>query len=32
MKSDFSTHLFKLVQMKRYAKRIIEPYIYWIKA
>ena len=32
MKSDFLSHIHELMQMKRYAKRTIESYIYWIKA
>jgi len=32
MKSEFLTHIYEQMQMKRYAKRTIESYIQWIKA
>ena len=32
MKSEFLTHVSEQMQMKRYAKRTIESYLYWIKA
>jgi len=32
MKSEFLTHIQEQMQMKRYAKRTIESYLYWIKA
>ena len=32
MKSEFLTHIYEQMQMKRYAKRTIESYLYWIKA
>jgi integron integrase len=32
MKSEFLTHIYEQMQMKRYAKRTSESYIYWIKA
>jgi integron integrase len=32
MKSEFLTHINERMQMKRYAKRTSESYIYWIKA
>jgi integron integrase len=32
MKSEFLTHIYERMQMKRYAKRTSESYIYWIKA
>jgi integron integrase len=32
MKSKFLTNVFEQMQMKRYAKRTIESYLYWIKA
>jgi hypothetical protein len=31
MKSVFLTYIFEQMQMKRYAKRTIESYLYWIK-
>jgi integron integrase len=32
MKSEFLTHISEQMQMKRYAKRTIESYLYWIKS
>jgi integron integrase len=32
MKSEFLIHISKQMQMKRYAKRTIESYLYWIKS
>lgn len=32
MKSEFLTQIYEKMQMKRYAKRTIESYLYWIKA
>ena len=32
MKSEFLAHIYEQMQMKRYAKRTSESYIYWIKA
>ena len=32
MKSEFLTQLYERMQLKRYAKRTIESYTYWIKA
>jgi len=32
MKSEFLTDIQQRMQMKRYAKRTIDFYIYWIKA
>jgi len=32
MKSEFLTSVYEQMQMKRYAKRTIESYLYWIKA
>ena len=32
MKSEFLAYISEQMQMKRYAKRSIESYIYWIKA
>ncbi len=32
MKSEFLTHVYEKMLMKRYAKRTIDSYLYWIKA
>jgi integron integrase len=32
MKSEFLTHISEQMQMKRYANRTIESYLYWIKS
>lgn len=32
MKSDFLTYVYEQMKMKRYAKRTVESYLYWIKA